>query len=117
MLDFSKLPADLIDLNEAISRVGGDEEFYAELLEDFRTLGNECLPKLKNALQNKDATLLNETAHSLKGAAGNLGFKQLYDITFRLEMMGKSNNFTSAGELIDQTDKELQKLTQFLDNQ
>lgn len=117
MVDFSKLPADFVDFQDAINRVGGDEEFYAELLQDLRTLGDECLPKLVNALETGNATLLNETAHMLKGAAGNLGLKNLQDITFRLEMMGKKKDFTEAGHLIELTQKEFTILAEFLDSQ
>ena len=92
MVDFSKLPADFVDFQDAINRVGGDEEFYAELLQDLRTLGDECLPKLVNALETGNATLLNETAHMLK-------------------------DFTEAGHLIELTQKEFTILAEFLDSQ
>jgi HPt (histidine-containing phosphotransfer) domain-containing protein len=117
MVDFSKLPAGLVDFQEAIVRVGGDEEFYAELLEDLRVLGKECLPKLRDAVSNGDAALLNETAHMLKGAAGNLGLKQLQELTLRLEMMGKQNKFLEAQNLVDLAQREFEKLSNFLDNQ
>lgn len=117
MVDFSKLPADFVDFEEAITRVGGDEEFYAELLQDLRELGEECLPKLREAVDTSNAGLLNETAHMLKGAAGNLGLKHLQDITFRLEIMGKQNDFTEAASLVKLTEKEFTILSEFLDSQ
>jgi HPt (histidine-containing phosphotransfer) domain-containing protein len=116
MVDFSKLPAGFVDLDDAINRVGGDEDFYAELLEDLRALGDDCLPKLRNALETSNAVLLNETAHMLKGAAGNLGLKRLQDYTLQLEMMGKENNFKDAFKLINLTEKEFEILAQFLDS-
>ena len=117
MVDFSKLPPDLVDFQDAIIRVGGDEEFFAELLEDLRVLGKECMPKLRDAVSSNNAKLLNETAHMLKGAAGNLGLKQLQDLTLQLEMMGKQNNFSEAENLVDLADGEFRKLSNFLDDQ
>jgi len=116
MVDFSKLPVGFVDFDDAINRVGGDEEFYAELLEDLRALGNECLPKLRNALETGNPVLLNETAHMLKGAAGNLGLKRLQDLTLQLEVMGKEKSFKNAASLIDLTEKQFKILAQFLDS-
>jgi HPt (histidine-containing phosphotransfer) domain-containing protein len=84
-------------------------------LEDLRVLGDECLPKLRNALESGNAVLLNETAHMLKGAAGNLGLIKLQDLTFQLEIMGKKNTLKDAANLIELTEKELKKLAHFLD--
>jgi HPt (histidine-containing phosphotransfer) domain-containing protein len=117
MVDFSKLPEEFVDYNDAIARVGGDEAFYAELLEDLRNLGQECLPKLRDAMKTKNGSLLSETAHMLKGAAGNLGLKQLPQIALQLEIMGKNNDFTHVPNLIELTNKEFNTLGQFLDNQ
>jgi HPt (histidine-containing phosphotransfer) domain-containing protein len=115
MADFSKLPADFVDYNDAITRVGGDEAFYAELLEDLRTLGRECLPKLKDAFKNNNGASLSETAHLLKGAAGNLGLKKLQNITQQLEAMGKNNDFTAVAKLIGLTESQFIILADFLD--
>ena len=116
MVDFSKLPADFVDYNDAITRVGGDEAFYAELLEDLKNLGQECLPKLQDALKTQNGSLLSQTAHMLKGAAGNLGLKQLPKIALQLEEMGKNNDFTHVANLIERTNREFNILAQFLDS-
>ena len=50
MVDLSRLPENLIDLNDGLSRVGGDEEFFIELLNDLAELGQDCLLKLKEAV-------------------------------------------------------------------
>ena len=116
MVDLSKLPENLIDLNDGLSRVGGDEEFFIELLNDLAELGKDCLSKLKEAVKISDGELLRKTAHSLKGASGNLGAKELQKISFELEKMGRENNFSDSILLINQIEGEVNRLVNFINS-
>ncbi len=53
-----------------------DEAFYKECLITFTT--DPGFKKLGQAIQNKDAEAAFESAHALKGVAGNLGLDPLY---------------------------------------
>jgi HPt (histidine-containing phosphotransfer) domain-containing protein len=114
MVDLSKLPENLIDLNDGLSRVGGDEEFFIELLHDLVELGKECLTQLREAVETSDSELLRKTAHSLKGASGNLGAKGLQSLAFELEKMGKDNNLNDSISLVNQIEGEIILLTDFM---
>ena len=116
MVDLSKLPENLIDLNEALTRVGGDEEFFIELLNDLAELGQDCLKKLKEAVNSSDGELLRKTAHSLKGASGNLGAKELQKLAFDLEQNGRDNNFDNSASLINKIESEISRLVTFMNS-
>lgn len=61
---------------EAMDRMVNDEAFYKECLITFTT--DPGFEKLGQAIQNKDAEAAFESAHALKGVAGNLGLDPLY---------------------------------------
>jgi HPt (histidine-containing phosphotransfer) domain-containing protein len=116
MIDLSKLPESLIDVNDGLTRVGGDEEFFIELLNDLVELGKDCLSKLNEAVKTADSELITKTAHSLKGASGNLGAKGLQKMSFELEQMGKNNNFNESIPLIHKIEREIIRLTDFMNS-
>ncbi len=66
-----------VDVNDAVERLGGDKELYEELLAHFKKS-----PRYKDmvqAIEANDASQAFQLAHALKGTAGNLSFKRLFD--------------------------------------
>ena len=85
------LPASLpgFDLSSALGRLMGNRRLYRKLLGDF---GRECRdtgPLLRDACQVGDFSRIDELAHRLKGAAGNLGATDVQDAALALETMAK----------------------------
>jgi two-component system, sensor histidine kinase and response regulator len=70
-------PEKVLDIQKGIVQVGGNEETYKELLNDFI----EELPKRLRTIQQlneaKDLVELSRAAHNLNGIAANLGAAQL----------------------------------------
>ena len=116
MIDLSKIPENLIDLDDGLSRVGGDEEFFIELLKDLAELGQDSLIKFKEAVDSSDGELLRITAHSLKGASGNLGAKELQNLAFELEQCGREKNFDNSTALINKIENEITRLINFINS-
>ena len=56
---------------DALERVFGDEEFYAEMLTEF--LEDPALGELQSAMEEKNAKKAFAAAHTLRGAALTLG--------------------------------------------
>ncbi|MBC8117053.1 MAG: response regulator, partial [Candidatus Saccharimonas sp.] len=67
--DVSAEPA--FNLTTALARVRGDAEFLKELIGLFLEESAELMRDLRQAIDRQDATQVQRTAHSLKGAAGN----------------------------------------------
>ncbi|CVH75658.1 Hpt domain protein [Coriobacteriaceae bacterium CHKCI002] len=71
-----------IDHREAMERFCGNEALYERLALKF--LDDPHFAELEQALSDKDAQAAYRAAHSLKGVAGNLSLRRLYDQTCRL---------------------------------
>ena len=68
-----------------LRRVGGSEETYKELLEDFILELPGKLEILQSCHLKNDLELLSRTAHNLKGVSANLGAMHLSEQAGRLE--------------------------------
>ena len=66
-----------VPMKETMERFLDDGGFYMECLQDFMQDGN--LAALDAALQAKDYQAAFDASHTLKGVAGNLGLKPLFD--------------------------------------
>ena len=62
--------------------------------------------RLQGAWRAGNAEELQRAAHSLKGSAGNIGARQLYDDLPQLDERGKAGDFNGARHLMDSLDEE-----------
>ena len=74
---FDRLEAWGVDRAEIMERFVDDEGLYQECLNEF--LKDRNFEALQKALEAKDYNQAFQCAHSLKGAAGNLGLKKVYE--------------------------------------
>jgi HPt (histidine-containing phosphotransfer) domain-containing protein len=66
-----------INVEEALGRMLGREEFYIQLLKKFALDDN--YEKLGQALKDRDLEAAFKAAHTLKGLSGNLSITVLFD--------------------------------------
>ncbi len=74
-----------VDLGDGLRRCGGDERFYTDLLGQFRALyGNAAqdIRRMRDAGATEEAYRL---VHTIKGAAANLGMRELAESAAALE--------------------------------
>lgn len=81
-----------MDFGMLAQRLGLDVEEYKELIELFIETGGNDLKGLEDALMNNDATTVIERSHSLKGASGNLGLTEIYEVAKEIENSSRNNN-------------------------
>jgi len=89
-----------IDLESALRRFEGDKDFFREMLQEFLSYAPKQLEKLAEAIKMGDAKVVETEAHSLKGAAGNLGAKPIADLALRLEFLGRKGDLAVAEEIV-----------------
>ena len=65
------------NIDEGLTRLGGDEDFYRMLLSDF-THEND-MSKLEEAMRTENYLRAFEAAHGMKGDTGNLSLTPLYE--------------------------------------
>ncbi len=81
---------DILDLEDVLGRIQGDQELLIELIEIFL---DDCPSKMKEAQQlitDQNYEQLSDIAHSLKGAASNIGAKKLWKTFLAMEEDSKS---------------------------
>ncbi|MGL1892526.1 MAG: Hpt domain-containing protein [Spirochaetaceae bacterium] len=74
-----------IDSDDGLDRVGGDIEFYKELLLSFFESFSTAEEKYHKLIQESDITSARIIIHSIKGASGNIGAKELQKVAGLLE--------------------------------
>lgn len=79
----------VIDLADALNRAMGDVDFLKMMLEEFQNMIPEFIDKISHAVQYADMDNLDKDAHQFKGAAANLGAKDIAACALELEQIGK----------------------------
>jgi HPt (histidine-containing phosphotransfer) domain-containing protein len=92
--------------------LGLDEADVLELLQLYCTALASDIKHLKAACRHNDAVLAASTAHSLKGSAGNLGFKEISAIAARTEKNARRKRLDGLRETITILNKHLNDLYQ-----
>ena len=76
-IEFAPLEIPGIDTEAALKRTGGNSQRYASLLRRFAESQAGAVEQIRAALKTEDTDSAERTAHSLKGAAANLGANAL----------------------------------------
>ncbi len=81
------LQADYATLNheDMASAIGLKAKHIPILIESYLEEAGPILQKLQTAIESKDFDALRAAAHSLKGSSGNLHFKELYEMSKKME--------------------------------
>ncbi len=101
-------------LKELAENLGLEEDEYKELVELFVDTSREDLEVLNSAVAEGNHGVAMERAHSIKGAAGNLGFMEIYETARVVEEKGKEKRFDTVGSDLKVLTQQLDTLTQAL---
>ncbi len=74
-----------MELEKLAERLGLDVEDIRELLELYVETTTSDLAQLKGAIEATDAQLAHAKAHSIKGASGNLGLDEMYELAKEID--------------------------------
>ena len=87
----------LIDADEALLRLGGNQQVYKMLLKKF--LNNTYFNDLTNHLSSGNLVEAEHSAHTIKGTAGNLSLTALYTSATNLDdILKDSGDYAAAFE-------------------
>ena len=85
-----------LNFESLMVRLGDDEELVNEILHLFIDTTPEQMEALKSAVEENTTELIQYTAHTLKGSAGNISAEKLASTAFKLEIAGKEGNLKGA---------------------
>jgi signal transduction histidine kinase/DNA-binding response OmpR family regulator/HPt (histidine-containing phosphotransfer) domain-containing protein len=100
----------LFDREEALEQCLGSTEMLGQLIRVFLQNADQMMEAIRQAISAHDAKALQRSAHTFKGAAGNLASKRSYELALRLEQMGRNNDMTGANEAFAQLQETLRVL-------
>ena len=88
-----------MNFKELGENLGLEEDEYRELIELFVESGSADYHKLQDAVSANDTDQMMRSAHTIKGAAGNLGLMEVHEIAKKVEAAageGRAADLTEA---------------------
>ncbi|TXT16388.1 MAG: two component system sensor histidine kinase barA-like, partial [Erysipelotrichaceae bacterium] len=95
------------DFKQSLDRLGGNLEFYYQLLEKFRNNHKDEIGRIQSALVVNDFKAARILAHTLKSAAGNVGALHVSEKAALLENVLGEENLSNVESLLKQLNTEL----------
>jgi histidine phosphotransfer protein HptB len=83
-----------MNFKEMGANLGLEEDEYRELIELFVTTGSVDLQKIEAGLASSDADQVMRSAHTIKGASGNMGLMDVSDVAKTIEDNANNNQLT-----------------------
>jgi CheY-like chemotaxis protein len=96
MTSNAKEPAEQLTRAALLERVEGDQELLAEIINLFVDDAPRLMEAMRGALQQGDMTVLERSAHSMKGAASNLSANLTAAAAMQLEKDAKNGDVASS---------------------
>ena len=102
------------DLASVISGFDGDTQLVQEIAALFLQDYGARLAAVTEGVKQQDANKLERAAHTLGGSAANFQATGVVDAAQRLEVMGRSNDFSGADEVLAALEREMGQLHSLL---
>jgi signal transduction histidine kinase/CheY-like chemotaxis protein len=87
---------DIIDIKEALQRMGGNESAYIKLLKQFELKYQKAFEDIEALHQAKDYQKLKNKIHEIKGITGNLSVNRLFNTLLKIEKLLKNKELPSV---------------------
>ena len=103
-----------MDFKAMAASLGVDEEDFMELLDLLVTTSFSDLETLEQGLRAGDAARVAGAAHSIKGAAGNMGFMDISGLAASIEASARAGDLGGLESSAAGVRQELGRLGQIL---
>jgi CheY-like chemotaxis protein len=88
-----------------------------QLIEIYRSTAPALLQTLDTSIQGEDYDEIRELAHSLKSSSGNIGARKIFELSARLEEMGRDKEIDGASEILVEIEQMYPKVCELLDQE
>lgn len=100
----------VIDASVLEQQLGGDEEFLAEVVKDYRAQRKEISAQLGAAYERGEWAEISSLAHRLKGSLLTLGARASADAAWQVESLARDQASQPVGEALAALERELDRL-------
>jgi CheY-like chemotaxis protein/HPt (histidine-containing phosphotransfer) domain-containing protein len=107
-----KLPDHIpgVDINEGVSRVGGNRKLYLKLLNDFASNYQPYAINIRKAIAEQKIEEAKRLAHTLKGVSGNISAHEVFSLSEQIEKALIPMPPEECTQLLDQLSTALREL-------
>ena len=99
-----------MDVELALSRVGGDTELLREIAVIFMDDYPKVVAEVRDAASRGDAKAIERAAHGLKGSVSNFGAPAAVNAASRLELMGRTGELENVSASLSELERVLASL-------
>jgi HPt (histidine-containing phosphotransfer) domain-containing protein len=99
----------VVDAEEALERLDGDRTLLELIWQTFIDEASHKMSELRSALDNNDVEVSERLAHSIKGAAANIGAMSLKTVAFGMEQAAKKADLDTVRSNLPLLESEFQK--------
>lgn len=103
-----------VDLNRLTKVSDGDYEIECDLIETFLGEIERRMDALTSAIGNEEIEQVYRNAHSIKGAAGNMGARKMQELAQSIEESGRVGDLHEVPEAMRRLDVEWSRVDRFL---
>lgn len=103
-----------MNFKEMGAHLGLEEDEYRELIELFVMSGGSDFDSLQTALAAGDAETVMRRAHTIKGAAGNLGLKDVSAVAKVIEDRAMKNNLSNLDQTVQMLKSQFEIIQSFV---
>jgi HPt (histidine-containing phosphotransfer) domain-containing protein len=103
-----------MDIKALADNLGLEEDEYLELADLLVETGMVDLSNMESAFHEGDADAAAGAAHSLKGASGNLGIMDIYELAKTVEAESRNNNLPSIEAPLKELREKLEALAKLV---
>jgi HPt (histidine-containing phosphotransfer) domain-containing protein len=103
-----------MNIKELAENLGLEEDEFLDLVELFVETSASNLTDLAKALETGDAEEVVKASHSLKGAAGNLGFQEIYERAKLIEINARQGILEGSKETANSIREKLKLIEEDL---
>ena len=108
--------SEVYNRQEALARVGGDEELLRELYDSFSTEAPDWLEMLREAVDDEAVETIESVGHTIKGAAASIGATEVMQLAQHVEELGRRDDVDEVVRVVDRLETALERLEDVLDD-
>lgn len=107
----------MLNIDKVLENLDNSKELLKILIDDFisKEYENKVIKEIDNSIKNKEGEKLSKAAHKLKGTILYFQIEDIYKMAYRIELLGKEDNFKEAENIYKELTVKYYKLKKELE--